>query len=218
MNTAKATRLLLLLGLGLGLGAMVACERFSSDAQTPGAMTAPGAVDVGFAQFMNVHHDQAVLMAQILLDRGATRLKGLAQSIQTEQLVEIGEMKGWLLLWGKPLLPATRSMDWMLLGKSPPDASLNRYLLDCSKAPGGMPGLATSAQLNQLRQLDGDARDRLFLQLMISHHAGALPMAQFTARNAGTPAVRALAAQIVMHQAEEIQAMTLLLRARVAGK
>ena len=37
-------------------------------------------------------------------------------------------------------------------------------------------------------------------------------MAQFAARNAQVPAVRTLAAQMVMQQAEELSVMTLLLR------
>jgi len=49
---------------------------------------------------------------------------------------------------------------------------------------------------------------------MIRHHQGALPMAHFAARNAQVPAVRSLAAQMVLQQAEELSAMSLLLRAR----
>lgn len=173
---------------------------------------APGLVDVGFTQSMRSHHDQAVVMTQILLDRGSTRLASLARSIQAAQLVEIGEMKGWLLLWNKPLLPATTAMDWMLLGKTPPDAALSRYLADCRSAPGGMPGLATSEELNRLRGLDGDARDHLFLELMIRHHQGALPMAHFAAFNAETTVVRTLAAQIEVEQLQETAAMAAMER------
>ena len=205
--------LMLLLGAGLTL----ALERYSGRGLLGAAASTPpppSAVDVGFAQFMGSHHDQAVVMTQIMLDHGSTKLAGLARAIQTAQLVEIGEMKGWLLLWGQPLLPATRGMDWMLRGKAPPDLEVARYLLDCRSATGGMPGLATSEELNQLRSLDGDERDRLFLQLMIRHHQGALPMAHFAARYAQLPAERSLAAQMVMQQAEEVSAMVLLLRAR----
>nr|WP_277346271.1 DUF305 domain-containing protein [Solimonas marina] len=170
----------------------------------------PGPVDIGFAQFMRSHHDQAVVMTQIMLARGNTQLTGLLRAIQTAQLIEIGEMKGWLLLWQRPLLPATTSMDWMLLGKTAPDAALSRYLSDCRASPGGMPGLASAAQLDELRRLDGAARDRLFLQLMIRHHQGGLPMAHFAARNAETVAVRTLAADIEAHQAQELAWMTLL--------
>ena len=201
--------LLLLTGAGL----TEAGRRLVAGAHPEQTIALPGAVDVGFAQFMRSHHDQAVVMTQILLDHGPTRLAGLARSIQTAQLIEIGEMKGWLLLWGKPLLPASVGMNWMLLGKTPPDATLTRYLADCRSA-GGMPGLASSDELNTLRQLDGDERDRLFLQLMMRHHQGALPMAHFAALNAETPAVRTLAAQIEVQQMEELGAMALLTRER----
>ncbi len=201
--------LLLLTGAGL----TEAGRRLVAGAHPEQTIALPGAVDVGFAQFMRSHHDQAVVMTQILLDHGPTRLAGLARSIQTAQLIEIGEMKGWLLLWGKPLLPASVGMNWMLLGKTPPDATLTRYLADC-RAAGGMPGLASSDELNTLRQLDGDERDRLFLQLMMRHHQGALPMAHFAALNAETPAVRTLAAQIEVQQMEELGAMALLTRER----
>src|SRR3546814_4706887 len=78
-------------------------------------------------------------------------------------------MKGWLRLWGKPVLPATTSMDWMLFGKNAPDAELARYLSDCRSSPGGMPGMASTQELNELRQLDGEARDQLFLRRSEEH-------------------------------------------------
>jgi uncharacterized protein (DUF305 family) len=166
-----------------------------------------GAVDTGFAQFMIVHHDQAVLMAQILLDHGPSGLTELARTIQATQLLEIGQMRGWLGLWGQPLLPPSRNMDWMLLGRAPPGAELARYLLDCKSAPDGMPGLATIAELTKLRQQEGVERDQLFLQLMIRHHQGALPMARFAAVSAETAVVRKLATQIVYNQSEELARM-----------
>ncbi|TJY63229.1 DUF305 domain-containing protein [Sinimarinibacterium sp. CAU 1509] len=195
-----------------GLTAAFALGQRLGQARTATATAEAGPVEIGFAQFMSLHHDQAVVMAQTLLNSGTTRLGGLASSIASAQLLEIGQMRGWLGLWGKPLLPATREMDWMLLGKVPPDAALSRYLLDCQSAPGGMPGLASSEELNQLRALDGDARDALFLQLMIRHHQGGLPMAHFASLNTDIPAVRTLAAQITVQQIEELNTMLLLLR------
>jgi uncharacterized protein (DUF305 family) len=201
--------LLLLAGAGLGAAAC----RIEAHLHAPPAAAVPGAVDIGFAQSMRSHHDQAVVMARIVLDHGATRLPGLARSIRDAQLVEIGELKGWLLLWNKPLLPSSSGMDWLLLGKKPPDAVLRQYLVDC-RAAGGMPGLASSEELNRLRGLDGDERDRLFLQLMIRHHQAALPMAHFAALNADLQVVRTLAAQIEVQQTEELGAMALLARQR----
>jgi uncharacterized protein (DUF305 family) len=188
---------------------VVGGEHASEAART----AAPGPVDVGFAQFMQTHHEQAVVMAQILLGHGNSKLASLARSIQEKQLIEIGQMKGWLQLWNKPLLPTTSSMDWMLLGRVAPDDTVRQYVLDCRSAPGGMPGLATSDQLNQLRHLDGIARDRLFLQLMTAHHRSALVMARFAAINAETPAVRNLATQMTMAQGEELSLMMELARA-----
>lgn len=77
------------------------------------------------------------------------------------------------------------------------------YITDCNASPGGMVGLATTEELNRLRDLEGDARDRLFLELMIRHHQGALPMAQFAAQNADTSLVRGLAMQDIIEQGKE---------------
>lgn len=161
----------------------------------------PGPIDVGFAQSMSLHHQQAIGMAQIMMDE---RSAGLPRAIAYAQLEELGQMRGWLRLWGKPLLPETRSMDWMLLGDTPLDAELTRYLLDCQRSPTGMTGLATDAELNRLRQLQGRERDRLFLQMMLAHHEGGVPMARFAAQQAQLPAVRELAARVVLDQSVEI--------------
>lgn len=169
-----------------------------------------GPIDVGFTQAMRGHHDQAIVMSRILLADGSSQIAGLARAIESTQLMELGQMKGWLLLWDQPLLPANDRMDWMLLGRTPPDTALNRYLIDCRNSPGGMPGLATQDELARLRSLKGVPRDLLFLELMIRHHQGGLPMARFAAQNAETPAVRMLAAQIEAEQTQEAATMLLL--------
>lgn len=163
------------------------------------------AVDAGFAQFMSLHHEQAIRMAQLMLDGRPTTLAPLAQRIASAQLREIGEMQGWLKLWGQPLEPENLSMTWMLLGDTAPGEELRQYLLDCEHSPTGMPGLATPAELEELQQLAGDARDRRFLQLMRAHHVGGIPMARFAAEHAHFSAVRELAHQIVHDQTEEVQ-------------
>ena len=173
----------------------------------------PGAVEIGFAQFMSLHHQQAIAMAQLLQDGRPTRLALLARDIEGTQQLELGEMRGWLALWDQPLLPAGRSMDWMLLGDRPPDAELRRYLLDCQRTPTGMPGLAADDELESLRRLDGLERDRLFLRLMRAHHDGALPMARHAAEQARLPAVRALAQRIALDQARERDLIERMLQA-----
>lgn len=75
--------------LALGLAGGVAPAPLVSPA--PPAATQPGAVDIGFAQDMIVHHEQAVLMAQLV--RGRTTdpmIAATAAGIENGQLLEIG--------------------------------------------------------------------------------------------------------------------------------
>lgn len=120
-------------------------------------------------------------------------------------------MRGWLALWGQPSFPAAKGMIWMLLGPGQPGGELIRYVAACGTT-GSTPGMASVDELNQLRELDGTARDRLFLQLMIRHHQGSLPMARFAALAAEHSAVRALAGRIAWDQAAEISRLAGLFR------
>ena len=168
----------------------------------------PSAVDIGFAQSMSIHHQQAISMAQIMLSAPQdTPLKRMAQTIAYSQLRELGKMEGWLRLWGENTFPPSNAMSWMLLGKEPPSEALLQYLIDCETSPTGMQGLATIAELNELRQLEGKTKDRLFLELMLAHHQGGLPMAQFAAKNADIAAVKELALLMATEQAEEVTHM-----------
>lgn len=189
---------------------VLALAAFAMNSQWLQTRTVPdleqaSAVDIGFAQFMSLHHEQAISMSHMLL-RGPepTPLKTVALTIALSQMRELGRMEGWLQAWGQGLKPDSTGMGWMLLGKTPPDEKLKRYLIDCESSPTGMPGLATLAELEALRQLKGKERDRKFLQLMIAHHEGGIPMAEFASVNAEVGAVRSLARLIVMEQSEEI--------------
>ncbi len=172
----------------------------SSSAST----TTPGPIDIGFAQSMSLHHQQAIAMSQLLLDDRPTGLQILAKQVAYSQLIELGEMRGWLRLWGQPLTPYPVDMNWMLLGAAPPDAELLQYLLACQASPTGMSGLATDEELMQLRSLEGLSRDRHFLALMLAHHQGGLPMARFAATEATLPVVRELAVRAVVEQTKEV--------------
>lgn len=181
------------------------------------AVAAPGPVDIGFAQFMSLHHQQAIGMAQLMLDGRPSPLATLARSIAYTQLLELGEMRGWLRLWNQALVPEKRSMDWMLQGSTAPDEALLQYLLDCQRSPTGMSGLATDAEVDGLRQLDGRARDEHFLRLMLAHHQGGLPMARYAATEARVAAVRELASRVVVEQSQEIHRILLTLQALTAA-
>lgn len=177
------------------------------------AAVTPGPVDVGFSQSMLLHHQQAIAMSQIMLDGKPTGLAPLARTIAATQLVEYGEMRGWLRLWGEVEHVPQPDMVWMLLGSKPLDGPLQKYVIDCGNSPTGMLGLATTEDLNALRQSEGRARDKRYVELMLKHHEGGVPMAQFAAGEAHLAVVRTLASRIVMDQSKEIFQMQTLLAA-----
>lgn len=201
----------------LTLMAAVACGVFGAwltmpqAAPAPNAHNKPGVVDIGFAQHMSQHHDQAIFLATLFLHGHESGLSGFAEAVRQNQLLELGQMRGWLSLWDQALAPSGRSMDWMLAGQSPPDAKLKAYLVACENSASGMPGLATGAQIEQLDRAHAEARDRLFLKLMMAHHEGGLPMLEFAAREARLTPVRQLAQRMLMAQTRETVQMQLAL-------
>lgn len=204
---------LVIIGVVVGYGSWQALTEQDKPIQTPSA------VDIGFAQFMSIHHHQAISMAQIMLSGPETTpLKRMAQTIAYTQLRELGKMEGWLQLWGENSFPPSKSMGWMLLGKEPPSEALLQYLIDCENSPTGMTGLATVAELDELRRLSGKQKDRKFLELMMAHHKGGLPMAQFAAQNAEVNAVRGIASLMATEQAEELIHMQRALAVIAAGQ
>ncbi len=132
------------------------------------AVDAPehGAADTAFMQDMIVHHRQALAMAALVDDR--TRrddLPRLAERITVAQEAEIDLMEAWL---------ADR-------GEEAPDEEAGTHEGDDAadhQDHDAMPGMATAAQLDRLEAAEGTAFDRLFLDLMIAHHQGAVTMVE----------------------------------------
>lgn len=170
-----------------------------SGADTPSASS----VDAGFAQDMAVHHIQAITMAGYERDNTTDPgLKLLAFDIETGQNFEVGQMQGWLDNWGLSRIDP-HPMQWM--GHA--DAVHN----------GLMPGMATEAQMRRLQSLHGRALDIRFLQLMIHHHQGGIPMAQYAAAHASEPYVREVATKMATLQSNEVIQMEQTLR-HLGGK
>ncbi len=174
-----------------------------------------GSVDVGFAQDMSVHHRQAVLMAGLARDRSTDpAIRLIAFDIETNQLQQIGQMQGWLSLWNAAPLPTGRYMTWMADAPSMPGMAHGT-------APGTagvatMPGMASTADLQPLQAASGGPFDVLFLQLMLRHHQGGTPMAQYAAGHAESPQVRNLAEKIVVSQGAESDYLAQLIAQRRA--
>ena len=177
-----------------------------------------GSVDIGFAQDMIVHHDQGVEMAAVVVSNSEDdRIRDIAYDILTTQQNQIGQMQGWLSLWDQPLLPTGEYMTWM----TEPGGHEHGGHGTAMNAEGAsdshlMPGMATSQDLANLRSARGPELDVLFLQLMLRHHQGGLPMMEYGGQYASTPAVRNLADTMVATQQSEADLMKTLLAERGA--
>jgi uncharacterized protein (DUF305 family) len=154
--------------------------------------------DIAFVQGMIPHHAQAIEMAQLAEDRAdSPQVEELAATIERAQDPEIGQMRGFLQAWGVK--------DESAGGMGHGDMGHGGM--------GGMPGMMTEGQLQQLEQASGAAFDRMFLQLMIDHHTGAVQMARTELGDGQNPQAKALAQQIIDHQSAEIATMQQLLQA-----
>ncbi|MDQ2836922.1 MAG: DUF305 domain-containing protein [Actinomycetota bacterium] len=171
------------------------------------SMPDSNSVDAGFAWDMSVHHLQAVTMAGYARDHSTDPIvRTLAYDIETSQFNQVGQMQGWLDVWGLPPQNPNSQMAWMA-------ASGHDHL----SADGLMPGMATQAQVAKLETLTGKPLDIYFMQLMLHHHQGGLPMAQWAADHASTAYVRNAAQKMATAQSAEILSMEQLLRERGAS-
>lgn len=148
--------------------------------------------EAGFARDMSVHHAQAVELSQIVLDRTEDpAIRNMASDIALTQQSQIGRMQGWLSLWGLPISGSGERMEWM-----------------GHDIEGQMPGMASPAELNELRNAEGEEADEIFLRLMIPHHEAAIPMSNAVLERSDNEAVTGLAEAIIPAQSSEIEIMT----------
>ncbi|MDX1668180.1 MAG: DUF305 domain-containing protein [Limnobacter sp.] len=169
----------------------------------------PNAVDIGFAQSMQLHHNQAIQMAMMVKKSESAQIRELAHSIMLSQTHETGLMKGMLSAWHEPTLPPGAAMEWVEHAENVTVLDDLLYQAQCRAAKGKMAGLATPEQLKRLAELQGTAQDEFFIELMLEHHKAALPMARFARNNGHSPLIKNLARAMINEQAQEIQWMTL---------
>lgn len=145
----------------------------------------PNSADFSYAQMMITHHGQALEMAALAPTRaGSTQVKRLAERIAAAQKPEMGAMQGWLKNNG-----GAKGMGGHDHGGA------------------AMPGMATAAQLAQLRAAKGKAFDELFLKLMITHHQGALTMATEVLSEGNNVLIEEMANDVIAQQTSEINRM-----------
>jgi len=168
-------------GMDYGAGGMM-----SNTPARPGSATFNSA-DTMFLMMMIPHHEQAIAMADDILDKESIdpRVVELAEQIKAAQGPEIQTMKGWLKDWGVP------------------------YNDSMSGGMGGMDqgGMMSADEMAALESATGDEATRLFLEGMIVHHEGAIDMAQSVIDRGESSDVVTLAQQIIDGQTAEIATM-----------
>jgi uncharacterized protein (DUF305 family) len=151
-------------------------------------------VDVAFAQGMIPHHEQALAMTAAVEGKGASpQVTQLAETISQTQEAEIAQLRELQSSWGVAAAASGTEHGSAQPGATP------------------MPGMLTAEQLQQLQQASGAQFDRLFLQLMVVHHEGAVQMAQLEVTGGLDPDAKALAQKIIDEQTAEIAQMRTLL-------
>ena len=138
--------------------------------------------DLQFTMMMIPHHEQAVEMADMILDKDDIdeRVITLAEQIKAAQGPEIELMESWLDDWGTPM----GDMGGMDHG-----------------------GMMSDTDMQALEDATGVEAARLFLEQMIVHHEGAIEMAQSEVDNGQNADVIALAEDIIASQTTEITTM-----------
>jgi uncharacterized protein (DUF305 family) len=149
--------------------------------------------DVTFMQGMIGHHAQALEMTALLKSRSVSEdMKKLALRIEVSQADEIRMMQQWLTDRRQPL----------------PDPHAHH------KGGALMPGMLTAEEMSRLAAAASAEFDRLFLELMIKHHDGALVMVKdlFSQAGAGQESeIFAFASDVDADQRMEIERMGAML-------
>lgn len=136
--------------------------------------------DVMFMNMMIIHHDQAIEMAELAPNRTDNEnILELSRNISEAQKNENEQMADWL----------------RELGYRRPVRGHR------------MAGMASQEQMQRLGNSTGREFDRLFSDLMITHHRGGIQMAQNFIRSGRNPELIELEKGMVRAQTEEIEKM-----------
>ena len=176
----------------------------SGEAETAGTeqSTSPGtaqmvgeasAADISFAQLMIPHHQQALEMAEMALAQAESpEVLELAKQIQAAQDPEIQMMSGWLDAWGAPMEMGDDHGSHDMGGMS-------------------MEGMMSDEDMQALMNATGADFDRMWLEMMIAHHEGAITMAEQVKAESSNVEVTTLADAVISGQTAEITTMQQLL-------
>lgn len=141
------------------------------------------AADTFFMRMMIPHHAQALEMAALANDRaGHPQIRAVASRITAAQKPEIAVFQSWL---------KARNLSEDEEGHS----------------HAGMKGMQPPEAIKGLASLKGDAFDKMFVDMMVAHHEGAIAMATDVVRFGRDEQLNRLATGIAAEQQAEIGRM-----------
>jgi uncharacterized protein (DUF305 family) len=155
--------------------------------------------DITFAQGMIPHHRQAIDMAEVAAEKASSaEVNDLAGRIKAAQDPEIQQLTDMLEKWGAPTEPSESSMPGM----------------DHGETTGGMDhggmsgeGMMTDEEMRRLEGATGAEFDRMWVQMMIKHHQGAVDMSKTELAQGSDAEAKDLAQKIIDTQEAEIKEM-----------
>ena len=170
-------------------------KKLDAEAATDIANTSYIKADVKFPQGMIVHHEQAIIMSEMANERTNNKIiLDLAKRIDVSQKDEINFMESWL----------------KQRNEYADSSHSDHHMHESHHMHMNMVGMATPKQLNDLSNSKSTDFDRLFLQLMITHHDGALEMVEDLKKypgNAYDPILNEFVSDLVNDQGVEIERM-----------
>ena len=151
--------------------------------------------DVAFLDQMTMHHRMAVDMARAAVTKASSpEVRRMAQQMVTDQEREIAQMQAWRQQW--------------FPDEAAPDTTMSAD---------DMAAMGMGMDMTMLDRATGAAYDRMFLQHMIPHHAGAVTMAAEAQMHSERTEIRDLAETIIAAQAKEIGDMQEMIEAMPAA-
>jgi uncharacterized protein (DUF305 family) len=153
-------------------------------------------IDRAFIDMMVPHHEAAVAMAEIALERAEhPELRELAQEIIDAQSAEIGQLREWREQWfGSSDTPSMAEMP-MLPGMSMAGHAMSGATMDMGQEVDGL--------------RSAEPFDRLFIDAMIRHHEQAVEAAQIVLEETDRAEIRELGEAIIEAQTAEIEQLRL---------
>ncbi len=211
----------LILGLSLIAALLIGC---ASGGGTQPASTSPAAsptpattdagapataIDQAFIDMMVPHHQSAVEMAELALERAEhEELRPFAEEIIAAQESEISELKDLRLEWfGSADTPPMDAMP-LMPGMEMPDMGDDMG----DDATMDMDDDATMDMTTDIEMLrTADPFDEAFLEAMMPHHQSAIEASQIVLAETQRPEIRSLAEEIIASQQAEIDQMEMWL-------